>query len=194
MGYFDDERMGVCFFFHRSPLSTAWDLTGGDQFYYIDQTADSAGWTRYAAFAQAPVDAAGVSMRARYNNFPTGYAWYDDFQIIEIPDILVTIEEPGTKVTNLINNFLLKQNYPNPFNPETIIEYVVPERGQVELNIYNLLGQKIRSLVNDMKTPGTYQILWDGRDDHGNNVATGMYLYQLRSENAFITKKMMLIK
>ena len=64
----------------------------------------------------------------------------------------------------------------------------------VELNIYNLLGQKIRSLVNDVKTPGTYQILWDGRDEQGNNVATGMYLYQLRSENAFITKKMMLIK
>jgi len=194
MGHFDDHRMGVCFFFHRSPLKSNWDLTGGDQFYYVDQTADSAGWTRYAAFAQAPEDAAGVSMRARFNNFPTGYAWYDDFQIIEVPDILVTIEEPGTRVSTLTNDFLLRQNYPNPFNPETIIEYLVPKRGMVELNIYNLLGQKIRSLLNEEKPAGTYQILWDGRDDYGNQVATGMYLYQLRGENAFITKKMILIK
>ena len=88
----------------------------------------------------------------------------------------------------------LAQNYPNPFNPETIIDYQVPENGLGELYIYNVLGQKVRTLVNDVKSAGTYQVLWDGRDDAGNRLATGMYIYQLRGKNAMITKRMIMVK
>ncbi|RMI17014.1 MAG: T9SS C-terminal target domain-containing protein [Calditrichaeota bacterium] len=191
----DNDRLGITFFFHRAPIYQAWDLTGGDQFVYFDQRTNAFGWTKYTAIAQAPSDAAGVSMRARFTSFPTGYVWYDDFSIQEIVDIITIIEDEPTPTTTLLpTDFQLKQNYPNPFNPETIIEFQVPEHGHVELSIYNMLGQKVRTLVNDVRTPGTYRVLWDGTDDFGNRVATGVYLYQLRGKNALITKKMILVK
>ena len=190
----DSDRMGLCFFFHRAPLDKSWDLSGGDQFIYFDQRNSSSDWTHYVAVAKAPDDAAGVSLRARFNSFPTGYVWYDDFAIEELEAVLVSIEDPGTSQTTLSTSYELLQNYPNPFNPETIIEYQVPKRGKVQLNIYNMLGQKIRTLVDDVLPAGNYHVVWDGLDDHGNRVATGVYLYQLKGENALITKKMLLIK
>jgi hypothetical protein len=190
----DVNRLGVCFFYHIGPdILHSWDLTGGDQFFYADQRNAATGWTHYIVVSKSPVEATGISIRARFNDLPTGYAWYDDFTI-EPAEVVVSIENPATPISNLITNYNLLQNYPNPFNPETIIEYQVPERGQVELNIYNMLGQKIRTLVIDVMPAGTYQVWWNGKDDYGNQVATGVYLYQLRGKNALITKKMMLIK
>ncbi len=190
----DNDRMGYCFFFHRAPLREAWDLTGGDQFFYIDQRDSSSGWTYYTVVAKAPDDAAGLSMRARFTSFPKGYAWYDDFSIEEIEAVIVSVEDPATRETTLSYDYQLLQNYPNPFNPETIIEYQVPKMGQVKLVIYNTLGQKVRTLVDKIQSPGTYQVIWDGLDDYGQRVATGVYIYQLKGENALITKKMLLIK
>ena len=92
------------------------------------------------------------------------------------------------------SDFSLAQNHPNPFNPETVIEYHMPNAGEVRLNIYNALGQKIRSLVEHDQSPGTYQILWDGRDDFGQQVSTGVYIYRLESLGAAQTKKMLLLK
>jgi hypothetical protein len=192
---YDENRLGINFFFHRTPLELAWDLTGGDQFLYFDQRNAQSGWTQYTVLAKSPSDAGGVSMRSRFNSYPTGTVYYDDYMIQEIGDLVTIIEEEETPVTTLIpSDFVLKQNYPNPFNPETIIEYRVPEQGQVVLSIYNSLGQKVRTLVNDVKAPGTYQVFWDGTTDTGSRVATGVYMYQLRGENALITKKMLLIK
>ncbi|GAB4334551.1 MAG: hypothetical protein Kow0037_13330 [Calditrichia bacterium] len=189
-----DDRQGICFFYHRAPLETAWDLTGGDQFFYVDQRDSAFGWTKYTVLSRSPMDAAGVSLRARFNPTTTGYAWYDDFSVQKVQAMVVQIEDPETPVTTLSSDYELMQNYPNPFNPETVIEFRVPDNGQVELNIYNIMGQKIRTLVKGYRQAGTYHVLWDGRDDQGNLAATGVYLYQLRGKNAFITKKMMLIK
>jgi len=190
----DNNRMGITFIWHTTAETHAWSETGGDHFFYLDQREASSGWTQYSVVCQAPPEAGGIAMRARFTSFPTGYAWYDDFSIEEASAVIVSIEDPAKGVTTLTNTYGLMQNYPNPFNPETIIEYQVPERGKVEINIYNMLGQKIRSLVNDVLPIGTYQVLWDGRDDFGNLVATGVYLYQLRGTNALITKKMMFLK
>ncbi|NIT56749.1 MAG: T9SS type A sorting domain-containing protein [Aliifodinibius sp.] len=192
----DNDRMGVTFFFHRDPIETSWSITPGDLFYYIDHRNPQSDWTQYAVLFKSPdePDLAGVSMRARFTSFPTGYAWFDDFSIQEV-DIVTIIEDEETPITNIIpTDFKLDQNYPNPFNPETVIEFRVPEQGQVELSVYNTLGQKVRTLVNDVRSPGTYRVLWDGRDQAGNRVSSGMYLYQLRGKNALITKKMILIK
>ncbi len=192
----DNDRVGITFFFHRGPdITKGWDLTGGDQFVYFDQRNDVGEWTTITAIAQAPEDAAGASIRARFTSFPVGKVWYDDFKIQPLQDVITAIEPEPTPISTLIpTDFQLKQNYPNPFNPETIIEYLVPDNGQVELNVYNMLGQKVRTLVSGVQAPGTYQVLWDGRDDFGHPVTTGVYLYQLRGKNALITKKMMLIK
>jgi hypothetical protein len=190
----DNNRMGITFIWHTTAEPNVWQETGGDNFYYIDQRNSSSDWTEYSVVAQAPPEAGGIAMRARFTSFPTGYAWFDDFSIEEVQAVIVSIENPGTNISTISNAYGLMQNYPNPFNPETIIEYQVPARGQVELVIYNMLGQKIRTLINENKPAGTYHVLWNGKDDSGNRVATGIYIYQLRGTNALITKKMMLIK
>jgi len=81
--------------------------------------------------------------------------------------------------------FLLKQNYPNPFNPETFIEYHLPSAGRVELLIYNGLGQKVRTLVKQLQSPGNYQIKWDGKDDIDVQLPSGVYLYRINA-GAFV--------
>ena len=75
--------------------------------------------------------------------------------------------------------FRLKQNYPNPFNPETRIEYQIPESGLVQVKIYNLIGQEISTLVREQKGPGSYSVVWDGKDDSGVQVSSGVYIYQI---------------
>lgn len=88
----------------------------------------------------------------------------------------------------------LGPNYPNPFNPSTIIFYDVPKSGSVELIIFNILGQEVRRLVNEIKEAGRHYISWDGRDHADNSVSAGTYLYQLRFENFRQTRRMQFIK
>lgn len=88
----------------------------------------------------------------------------------------------------------LSQNYPNPFNPGTTIEYTVPTRSSVQLDLFNILGQNVRTLVDESKPAGEYKAFWNGRDNRGQPVSTGVYLYRLRVGNAVLTKKMLLLK
>jgi len=74
---------------------------------------------------------------------------------------------------------VLEQNYPNPFNPKTSIRFQTNVRAQVVLTIFNLLGQEVRTLVNELKPAGTYQLVWDGRDNQGNLMNSGTYFYRL---------------
>lgn len=91
-------------------------------------------------------------------------------------------------------SFALHQNYPNPFNPKTEIRFDLPEEGMVELAIYNLMGQKIRTLTSNHMIPGYHAIVWDGTNDIGSQVATGMYFYSLSSRTFHSTKKMLYLK
>jgi hypothetical protein len=90
--------------------------------------------------------------------------------------------------------FALHQNFPNPFNPSTKIRFDLPEAGNVNLAIYNLMGQKIRTLSSDNMTPGYHAIIWDGTNDIGSQVATGMYFYSIQSNEFQATKKMLFLK
>jgi len=97
--------------------------------------------------------------------------------------------------------FELSQNYPNPFNPATAIPFQAGSREQVagtpirtSLIIYNILGQKVRTLVDEEKLPGSYNIIWDGRDDSGKEVSSGIYFYQLKTKDYTETKKMVLVR
>ena len=91
--------------------------------------------------------------------------------------------------------FILEQNYPNPFNPETTIHYELPKTSKVVLRIYNTLGQEVRKLVNERQPAGAYQMSWDGRDEGGKQVSSGIYFYQLKAGNSFLeTKKMVLMR
>ncbi len=86
--------------------------------------------------------------------------------------------------------YALEQNYPNPFNPSTVIEFSLPENvGNVKLSIYNMLGERVAELVNTALVAGKYSYTWNAR-----NVATGMYIYELRTDNFVSVKKMLLLK
>jgi len=90
--------------------------------------------------------------------------------------------------------YALSQNYPNPFNPTTTIDYSIPKSGNVELVIFNMTGQKVRTLISGKQDAAFYKIVWDGRNDLGENVASGMYFYRLASGNFSKIAKMILIK
>lgn len=95
---------------------------------------------------------------------------------------------------NIPKSFELYQNYPNPFNPSTYIKYQLPEESFVRINIYNLLGQKIKTLINSNKKAGRYNTVWYGKDENGNNVASGIYIYRIITDKNVISKKMILMK
>lgn len=94
----------------------------------------------------------------------------------------------------LPDGYQLSQNYPNPFNPSTQIEYDLPTKSQVTVTVYNLLGQKVRTLVDRVESAGIHTVEWDGRTDAGEKSATGMYLYRIEAGEFKQTKKMLLVK
>lgn len=90
--------------------------------------------------------------------------------------------------------YALSQNYPNPFNPTTTIDYSIPKSGNVELVIFNMTGQKVRTLISGRQDAAFYKIVWDGRNELGENVASGLYFYRLVSGSFSKIEKMTLIK
>jgi len=89
---------------------------------------------------------------------------------------------------------MLHQNYPNPFNPSTTILYDLPEKQQVQLTIFNVLGQKVNELVNSIQHAGYHEVKWDGKNQLGQRVGSGIYFYQIRTASFRQSKKMVLIK
>ena len=92
------------------------------------------------------------------------------------------------------STFTLAQNYPNPFNPRTTIQFSLESREQVTIEIFNSLGQKVRTLLNESRGAGAHTVEWNGMDDGGNEVSTGVYLYRLVAGEMAQTKKMVLVK
>lgn len=99
-----------------------------------------------------------------------------------------------TTVTTPDLSTTLYQNRPNPFNPNTTIPFVVPERGHVQLLVFDIQGKRVRTLVDEIMQAGLKRVTWDGRDMHGRLVSTGAYFYQLRTAGEVHTQKMVLLK
>ncbi len=135
-----------------------------------------------------------------------------DFNTLELSDVMLYIDNGrdgsfddttmvavATDVGDdhgaaLPNRFALEQNYPNPFNPSTTIRYSLPTASEVKITVVNMLGRTVATLVDARRSAGQHEVVWNGRDDAGNAVASGLYLYRLQSENFRATKKMMLLK
>ncbi len=117
-----------------------------------------------------------------------GTLYFDDLRIVKKVPVAVEIVSQESPA-----RFRLLQNYPNPFNAETIIEYQVLGNDQpVRLEIFDLLGQRVRLLVDEQQSAGWHRMIWDGNDDRGRNVASGIYIYQF-SAGAFVEAKRMLL-
>jgi len=96
--------------------------------------------------------------------------------------------------TVLPTEFTLGQNYPNPFNPETRIEFGLPRSAHVKLEILNLLGQRVRVLVDASRSAGWHSVWWDGRDETGRVASSGVYFYRMQADEFNVTRKMILLR
>jgi hypothetical protein len=90
--------------------------------------------------------------------------------------------------------FALYQNYPNPFNPSTTIHFDIQAKSHIKLDVFNVLGMHMKTLVNEIRDAGTYDVVWDGTDDAGHAVSTGSYYYRLSNSDMTCVLKGILIK
>jgi hypothetical protein len=117
-------------------------------------------------------------------------SYIDDFTVYGRPMSTTAVYETNKTVTA----FDLSDNFPNPFNNQTLISFQIPRETQVRLEIYDVLGQKIRTLVNERKVKGSYTVSWDGKNDRNQIVSSGIYLYSLQVNDQIKTRKMMLLR
>ncbi|MFC1481417.1 T9SS type A sorting domain-containing protein [Candidatus Neomarinimicrobiota bacterium] len=130
-----------------------------------------------------------VRFRLFADAYTNGWGWAIDNLVI-VPGSLTL--DPTDAIPTA---FSLSQNYPNPFNPTTKINYTLPKTSAVKLQIFNLLGQRVRDLINNKShTAGFHTIVWDGKDDLGRDVSSGLYIYRLEASGFVKTHKMMMLK
>lgn len=116
----------------------------------------------------------------------------NDYLIIKYAPIVTKVDEgENTQISRI---WALSQNYPNPFNASTVIRFTLPASGKVELDVFNILGQNIKTLADQNLSAGYQQIIWDGTDQSGNKVASGIYFYRLKTDSFSETKKMVFLK
>lgn len=111
--------------------------------------------------------------------------------IYNVRDIMTDV---GDSKGSLPSAYTLAQNFPNPFNPSTIIQYTLPAKAHVRLDIFNVLGQRVRTLVDAGEAAGMHRVEWNGTDGSGQRVASGVYFYRLQTSDFVETKKMVLVK
>ena len=107
---------------------------------------------------------------------------FDATDVLSVEDVTMPIE------------FALYQNYPNPFNPKTTIKYDLPNTGQVEIVIYDMMGRQIKQLISGHQDAGRKSVVWDSTNDYGKPVSAGVYLYKIQAGNFVQAKKMVLLK
>jgi hypothetical protein len=113
-------------------------------------------------------------------------------EILEYEPSVTGVDDDGTAM--LPERFEVAQNYPNPFNPTTTISYSLPVRTEVEIAIFNILGRKVTTISEGVQPAGDHSVIWSGKDDSGNAVATGVYFYRVSAGDNVTTKKMLLLK
>ena len=126
----------------------------------------------------------------------------DDVRIYNVPlyeEEVVALYQQGLadvrgQSTTVPANFALRQNYPNPFNPQTRIEYQVPQAAYVNISLYNIVGQLVATLVDEVKSPGEYSVSWNATDQNGLQVPSGMYIARMVSKNYSATRKLALLR
>ncbi|HDG68508.1 MAG TPA: T9SS type A sorting domain-containing protein, partial [candidate division Zixibacteria bacterium] len=142
-----------------------------------------------------------VNLSADLSNVPEDYDVYIQYKedLINLREVGELALPAGTYEVIAARRavpvaYKLGQNFPNPFNAACVINYELPERAQVRLEIYDLSGHRVRTLVNDEQSAGYRSVVWDGTDDNGNVVPSGVYFYKLTAGKFTDTKRMILSK
>ncbi|MBU4445282.1 T9SS type A sorting domain-containing protein [bacterium] len=177
---------------------------------YIEASTDSVNWTKLDSLTGLQDDY--KQYQIRLTEFITGgfskvwvrFHFVSDSAItgigLFIDDVEIFTEEPSSAIKiadlnrTLPTEWSLKQNYPNPFNPATTIQYAVPENAHVKIKIYDISGREVITLRNRVESIGYKSISWNARDNNGNIVPSGVYIYSIESANYRASKKMLLMK
>lgn len=125
-------------------------------------------------------------------NTDMAYVFTDNGLVLRFEGQVTAISDP--ELTNVPETYRLSQNYPNPFNPETKISFTIPKAGDVTIKIYDIQGREVTTLVNASMNAGTHEVVWNGTNASGVRVASGMYVYTMKSQDRILSKKMVLMK
>lgn len=168
--------------------------------YRLEVSNDKNNWTEIAH----PTNAIGgtekinIDTSARYikltgikRGTQYGYSLYE-IEILQGGNVVSVDDEE--KISELPFNFSLGNNYPNPFNPSTTINYNLPKAGNVKIEIFSSLGELVKILVNNYQTAGSYKTVWNGKDEYGKQVSSGVYFYRMNAEGFTLVKKMVMVK
>ena len=175
--------------YSTSRARTAGDGIEGDLVHVSYELVEGADLPSEVTFYLGLANLPGTSMDPELLNVVCGYP--DESNPVVVETNTLSLEQNLAIPTQ----FALHQNYPNPFNPSTQISFDVPEGSEfVRLNIYNVLGKNVSSLINNVVNPGKHKVEWNAKDNEGNPVASGIYFYELSSASFTARKKMLLIR
>jgi len=179
------------------------DTTGLDEIVYTFTTDGGTTWSEPLVVSRPNHDAGYVTVANRPSEtYGIDIAWResrDEFVNDQAEVAIVHANIPYSFITSveplgLPASYAMLANYPNPFNPATTIEYAVPVRGTVTLEVFDALGRLVRTLVNEQQDAGTYRVQWNGADQSGRGVVSGVYVARMASASGLLTVKMMLVK
>jgi hypothetical protein len=182
-----------------------------NQFDVLDKTANGkraafypvkAAVNRYAAIASTTLNPGGYNVNTMWFGFSYQYvrddvigAPVDRFELAKnVFDWMQNVTNPNVTPAETPKSTKLAQNFPNPFNPSTTIKFDLKDKGMVTLKVYNVAGQLVRTLVNGVKDANTYTVTWDGKNDRGGAVASGIYFYKMDTKDFSQTKKMVMLR
>lgn len=160
----------------------------------------------YVPFVQVTIDLSSLpadrgnmfhsqfQMRFRSLGSASAVSFFDEWYVDDVVLNLGIATGIDDEISGVINEFKLDANFPNPFNPSTTISYQLPKQSDVKLTIINTLGQVVRTLVDEAAPAGEYETVWNGLNDAGTQVSSGLYFYRLEAEGFNQTRKMMLLK
>ncbi|NOX67513.1 MAG: T9SS type A sorting domain-containing protein, partial [Chlorobi bacterium] len=157
---------------------------------FVFPNVTSFDWTQYYIDIAVPNDAEAKTLAVRLHAYArlTGTLYFDDLkvEVIGITDVNSDDQLP--------DQFLVFQNYPNPFNPSTTISYTLPRTSMVSVKIYDILGREVISLISEVQNRGVYDVVWNGENNFGKKVGSGIYFYRVETDKFAQVMKMILLK
>jgi hypothetical protein len=183
---------------HYVGIADASSVLAGGGLSAVHALSESPGTVSFAAYgatARSGTQVVNVLFRTK-DEIESSFVEVSQSTVVDALGLLNEVPLPPPAVIQTRpTTYGLGSNYPNPFNPDTAIKYALPEAAAVRLEVFNQLGQLVRTLVTGPQSPGRYTVLWDATDDQGAAVSSGIYIYQLRAENRSVgTRKMLLLK
>jgi hypothetical protein len=189
MPYTPQESISLLKYLYRTYTSDLWGDYG-----FKDAFNPQQNWfaSSYLAIDQGPIIAMIENYRTQllWNNFMANPEIQSMVDSVFVPDSTTSVNEK----VKLHGSFYLYGNYPNPFNPSTTISFFIPANGNVEINIYDILGIKVKSLLIQRLNSGDHNILWNGKNDYGRELTSGIYLYRIKFQDKVQTGKLVLQK